>query len=246
VKRSQAVKNASTGSDARPLVSRYLGVVRSPRRTLGEVALEPRWAGMLALVVAAVTVATFVFLSTGRGESAALDTLVRRLENVGVTVDDARYDRLTEAIPSFRWLAAAGSLVGLPLLMLGLSTFVHAAFRAAGHVSTRFVQVFAVVVHSAVILSVQRLVALPLNYLAESVSMPTNLGAMLPMLEETSLAAGFLGGIDFFTVWWLMVLALGLAVLYPPPARRIAAGLIGGYVVVALAIALTVTVLRIS
>jgi hypothetical protein len=76
--------------------------------------------------------------------------------------------------------------------------------------------------------------------------MPTSLGALVPMLEETTLVARFLGGIDLFTVWWLMVLALGLAALYPPPARRIAAGLIGGYAAVALAMAIAVSALRIS
>jgi hypothetical protein len=201
---------------------------------------------MLALLVTVVTVSAFAFLSTESGESAALDTIVGRLESIGVVVDDARYERLLAAVPSFRWLAGGAALVGLPLLALALAGAIHVVFRAVGFGSPRFVQLLAVVVHSAVILSFQRLVALPLNYLNESLSMPTNVGAMLPMLEETSLLAGFLGGIDLFTVWWLMVLALGLALLYPPPARRLAAGLVGGYVVVALAVALTVTALRIS
>jgi hypothetical protein len=245
VKGSHAVKNTSAARRSTNLAARYVGVLRAPRQTLAEVAREPRWAAMLALLVTLVTVPAFVFLSTARGELAALDTIVGRLESLGVAVDDARYSRLTAAIPSFRWLAGSAALVGLPLLALGAAGAIHAAFRAAGDRSTGFVPILAMVVHSGVILSFGRLVALPFNVLNESMSMPTSLGAMLPMLEETSLLATFLHGIDLFTVWWLVVLALGVGVLYPAPARRIAAGLIGGYVVIVLALAISVTLLRI-
>jgi hypothetical protein len=201
---------------------------------------------MLALLVAIATVSSFAYLSTEGGTWAALDWLIIRLENIGVAVDDARYTQLMSAIPAFRWTTAAAALVGLPLVALGASGAIYAVFRILGNRTARFVQVLAVFVHSAVVLSLQRLLALPLNYVNESLTTPTNLGAMLPMLEETSFLAAFLGGIDLFTVWWLIVLALGLAALYPPPARRIAASLLGGYVVVALTLALTITTLRIS
>ena len=112
--------------------------------------------------------------------------------------------------------------------------------------SARFRAVFAIVVHSGVVLSLQRLVALPLNYINESLSAPTNLGVMLPMLEETSLLAGFLSGIDLFTVWWLLVVAIGLSVVYRLTATRIALRLLACYVVVVLGIALVITTLRIS
>jgi hypothetical protein len=201
---------------------------------------------MLAFLTVTIAILSFAFFSTESGESALLDAAVRQLENVGVEVDDARYGWLMDWVANGRWLASASALIGIPALALVVAAVIFCGFRLAGDRSARFAAVFAIVVHSGVVLSLPRLVALPLNYINESLSVPTNLGVMLPMLEETSLLAGFLGGIDLFTVWWLLVLAVGLSVVYPPTARRIALRLLACYVVVVLGIALVITTLRIS
>jgi hypothetical protein len=59
------------------------------------------------------------------------------------------------------------------------------------------------------------------------------------MLDETSPMARVLGSIDLLVVWWLVVLAIGLSVLYPRSARRLTLVLAGAYLIVALVAALT-------
>jgi hypothetical protein len=55
----------------------------------------------------------------------------------------------------------------------------------------------------------------------------------LPFLEEGSLPARFLGMIDLFLVWWLVVMGIGLAVLYKRRTSPIVWSLLGTYVVIA-------------
>jgi len=43
---------------------------------------------------------------------------------------------------------------------------------------------------------------------------PFNLGALAPMLDETSRLAKFLGNISIFSLWGAFVTATGLSVLY--------------------------------
>ncbi len=48
---------------------------------------------------------------------------------------------------------------------------------------------------------------------------------------------GFSGTIDLFLVWWVIVLAIGLGVLFRRSTRTIALTLFGIYLIIALAVA---------
>jgi hypothetical protein len=65
-----------------------------------------------------------------------------------------------------------------------------------------------------------------------------NLGALLPMLPEKSFLAHLLGTVDIFLVWYIVVLAIGLGVLYRRRTQPIAISLLSVYAVIALCIAL--------
>jgi hypothetical protein len=56
-------------------------------------------------------------------------------------------------------------------------------------------------------------------------------------LPEGSFLANFLGTIDLFVIWWMLVLAIGLSVLYRRKTASIMIGLSSVYIIIALAIA---------
>jgi hypothetical protein len=58
------------------------------------------------------------------------------------------------------------------------------------------------------------------------------------MLDEASPVARFLGVIDLFVVWYIVVLAIGVSVVSRRPTRRLALAFAGAYVVLALLAAL--------
>ena len=55
---------------------------------------------------------------------------------------------------------------------------------------------------------------------------PFNLGALVPFLDDSSPIRTVLGSISVFTIWGLIVTAIGLGVLYRRKSRNIAITLI--------------------
>jgi hypothetical protein len=94
-----------------------------------------------------------------------------------------------------------------------------------------------VYVHAAVISTLGGVFTGTINYFRQSMSSATNLSAMLPMLEEGTFVARLAGFVDLFVIWWLTVLAIGLAVLYRRKTQSVAIILFSIYAVIALAIA---------
>jgi hypothetical protein len=92
-----------------------------------------------------------------------------------------------------------------------------------------YTQVLAVVAHASVILALRQVVAAPLIYARETLASPLTLRPLFSGLDDTSLPARFASAIDLFVVWWIVVLALGMSVLYRRPARGLAVRLLGVY-----------------
>ena len=102
------------------------------------------------------------------------------------------------------------------------------AFNTVMGGTASFKQVLAIVSHSQVISALGIVAGLPIQLMQTKMTMggPFNLGALAPMLEEGSTLATFLGGISVFSLWGLVVTAIGLGVLYRRNSRNIAITLI--------------------
>jgi hypothetical protein len=93
--------------------------------------------------------------------------------------------------------------------------------------------VYAIVAHSGFVLALAPIFVLPLDYVRESLTSPTAVAVFLPFLEENTFMSRLLGTIDLFYIWWLVNLAIGLAVLYRRRTGSIAVTLLIIYVVLA-------------
>lgn len=213
--------------------ARFVGVVISPRSTFENVVANPRVLGILVLVCLMSAVILGWFFSTPVGRDAWLEAATSR--NPEIT--DQQYEAMARMASFAGYLAIGQAVVGVPLMILILSGILYAVFNAAMGGTATFKQVFAVVAHAWVIPAVSQLFTIPLSYARGSLSSATSLGVLLPMIDETSFAGKFLGSIDFFMIWGLIVLAMGLAVLYRRRTQPIATSLFVCYGVIALAIA---------
>jgi hypothetical protein len=88
-----------------------------------------------------------------------------------------------------------------------------------------------------VISALGQLFTAPLNLLRGAAGSATNLAVLLPMIDETSFLGRLFGAIDLFIIWYVIVLAIGLAVLYKRRTQPIAISLLAVYAVIALGIA---------
>lgn len=219
------------------LFARAIGIIFSPRETFEKVVPHPKWLGAALLVGLAGAVLVGGFLMTEVGRSAWLDQTVSSSEAMGRTMSDQQYAAIEKMAPFAGYIAMAQMIIGIPIGLAILSGLLFAIFNAVMGGTATFKQVYAVTVHSAVIWVVGWIFVMPLNYVRESMSSPTNLSVLVPMLDEQAFVTRLLGSIDLFMVWWTVVLAIGMAVLYRRRTQPILMTFLGLYAVIAVGIA---------
>jgi hypothetical protein len=220
---------------------RVVGVIVSPKETFAHIARDPRPFAMMAFISVVAAVGTAIFFRTEVGQLAWLDAAVRQREAFGAEVDDTQYAAMERIAGFMGYIVPVYSLVVGPILTMILAGIIKGTFAVVSGAEATFKQTLGVVAASGVVILVQQCFVFPLNYVRETMTSATSLGAFLPMLPENSFPARFLGTIDLFIVWWVMVLAIGLAVLFRRPTRTIALTLFGVYIVIALAVATVTT-----
>jgi len=229
-------------SDTPSLLARITGILLRPRSTFAAVVARPRSAGILAALTVVSFAASATLMATDVGKVALVDQWERTALAFGRPVDDARYAEMQElsryAVP----YAAAMTVARVPVAAMAIAALLHVAFTLRGR-RAAFAQVLAVVAHAGVVVAVRDVIAAPLNYLSESLASPVTLVRLFGMLDEASPFARMFALIDPFLLWWVVVLAIGLAVLYEQRTRSVAGTLIGAYAGIVVVLAATMAVL---
>ncbi len=220
------------------LPARFIGVITSPRETFASVAAAPKWLGILALTTIIVAGFTALPMTTEAGRQAAIDQQVTQMQSFGFTVNDQMYEALEKGAGRMPYTTGLGVLVITPIFAVIVAGILFAIFNAALGGEATFKQVFAVLVHAGAISALSTIFSGTVNYFRGAIGSVANLGALLPMLAENSFAGRLLGMIDIFLIWYVIVLAIGLAVLYRRRTQPIAISLLTVYAVIAIVVAL--------
>jgi hypothetical protein len=217
------------------------GVIRRPRATFSAILQAPSWAPVLLAATTVTFLCSAGFLRTDVGRQALVDQWERTSTAFGQTVDDASYARMEKraADGGIGLLYAAGTALTYgPLLACAVAGVLFLVLKPR----RPFVELLTIASYSTVILALRQVIATPIYYVQESIASPTTLVRLFGALDEASPFARFLGVIDLFVVWWIVVLAIGVSVLYRRPMRRLALAFTGAYVVLALLAALAMAV----
>jgi hypothetical protein len=206
------------------------------------VAASPRWVGLVAVLAVVTAASQALLFQTEVGRVALVDQWERTALAFGQPVDDARYAELQALSGQGPLYGVATALVGGPVLTVVLAAVIALVFRRGDRVVS-FSQVLAVVAHASVILAIRLLVSAPVSYAREATGGATSLGLWFPALDAASFAGRFVGAIDVFVLWWVVLLAVGVGVLYGRQARSLAATFLGVYAGLALLVAVTMTAL---
>jgi hypothetical protein len=233
----------AAGSPAPSLPSRVIGIIFSPRATFERLLPAPKVVGVLLLAGLAIGLARGLPQLTTSGRQAAIDAQVQRMERFsGRSVTDEEYARMERFAPFSAYAALVGTPVFLTLGLLVLSVIYFVAFNVVLGGTATFKQVLAVAAHAAVISALGAIIAAPVQYLQGTANAmgPFTLAAALPMLDEGSFIARFLGFVEVFSIWSTIVTAIGFSVLYRRKTTNIAIGL---FALVALFAAVVATVI---
>ncbi len=216
---------------------RMISLATAPRAAMAAAihmsmpAILATWALWLLLWSAAAG----ALLSSPIGRQALVDERVRVVESLGGQVDDTAYARLQAAPPTWVYFASGGRTLLTPPVTLAVAVGLWLWLRRAAAVT--FTQCLSVSVHATGALVAQQLIATPVHLLRESLTSPFNLAALLPFFNEGSPAARFLGTIEIFGLWWVLLLAVGCAVVAKRRARSFVSPLVGAYVALAAVVA---------
>jgi hypothetical protein len=229
----------STGAPPAPksLPARVIGVITAPRATFESIAAHPKWLGVLALTTIVIAFCSALPTTTEEGKQAALDAQVSQMEAFGRTVSDEQYEGMAKGIEYAPYITAGATVVFGPVMALIIAAILFAVFNAAMGGDASFKQLFSVLVHAGVVSSLQVVFTGPLNYFRGNVTSATNLAVLLPMIDSDTFFGSLLATIDVFFVWYVVVLAIGLGVLYRRRTQPIAIGLFVVYACIALTIA---------
>lgn len=219
------------------LGARVLGVLTSPRETFERVMADPRWIGILVMGVGGVAVLSSALVSTEFAQRSILDQQIASMEASGQPASDEVYERMEQFGRYTPHFTFASVVLTIPIACASLAGMLYGVGYGFLGARASFRQVFAVVAHAGVVFVAQQLFVVPLNYVREAITSPTTLAAFAPTLGDDTFAYNLLGAIDLFHVWWVMILAIGLAVLWKRRTGPIAATLYGIHAGIALIIA---------
>jgi len=204
----------------------------SPRATFESVVAHPKWLDVLLVVTVALTVAWAVFLWSPIGSQAFIDQMISQAEKAGRPTDN-----LTNVFPFIRMVTLIAIPIVGPIFTVLIAGLLYGVFAVMGGGAT-FKQMVSIVVHAGIVSAIGQLVVLVLNYVRGTMTSATNLSVFAPMLEETSFVYKLLSAIDLVWLWYLFILAMGLAVLYRRKTATIATSFYVLYMVIAVIIAL--------
>ena len=229
---------ASVMPGPKSLPARFIGVITAPQDTFRSIVAHPRW--LVMLVLTSLLVATFSALpmTTDAGKQAAIDQQVEQRRSFGMETSDEAYAQMERMSGVMPYITFGMVLVMSPIMAFVISGILFAIFNAALGGEATFKQVLSVLVHAGAVSALSTVFSGIINYFRGGVGSAANLGTLLPMLPEDSFAANLFGTIDVFLVWYAIVLAIGLGVLYKRRTQPIAISLLAFYAIVAVGIAI--------
>lgn len=227
-----------TPSAAPPLsfLQRIVGVVISPGDTMARIAAAPKWLDVLVLTTLLGAGGMYLFLASEVGQAAYVDQAVSSMESWGRTVTPEAYAAIQKQSAFMAPIQAAAIAVMAPVMAALIAGILFGVFTVLGG-EARYKHVLAVVSHAGVISTLQLLFTLPMNYQRQSMSSATNLAVFFPNLAEGSFLASMLGFIDLFWIWYLVVLAIGVAAVYRRKWTTVTGGFFVVYILIGLAVA---------
>jgi hypothetical protein len=219
------------------LVARFIGIITSPKDTFTRMVPVPKWFGMLALTTLLVAGFSALPLTTEAGRQTAIDQQVEQMKAFGVEVNDQMYANMERGSAMMPYTTGGAILFFSPIMAVIFSGILFAIFNAALGGEASFKQVLTIFVHAGAVSALSTVFSGIVNYFRGGMGSVANVGALLPMLPERSFLANLLGTIDVFLVWYVIVLAMGLGVLYKRRTQPIAISLFVVYAIIAVVIA---------
>lgn len=192
-----------------------LGIYYQPDKVFEGMKDKPRWLIPLIVSVAFTLIVTAIILPT--------IIMPEQIAKIGSNPDipaeqvEAIQANMSGPIPLIAGLASNLILMPAGLLLIGLIFWW--IFSMLGH-KAKFTEMFTVAVLGSLINIPGAILKVPLMFVKETAKVSTSLGLMLPAEMEEGFLVRLLNHIDFFTLWMLVVMAIGFSVFSGAPRKK--------------------------
>jgi hypothetical protein len=229
------------GASALSFPQRVIGMLFSPRATFESVVAVPKWVDVLILTILVGMVSWGVFLWSPVGSQAFQDQMIQQAEQRAASGGGnaaQAVEGVQRMFPYIRGFVVGSIPIIAPIFVAVIAGLLYGIFGAILGGGGSYKQTLAVVTHAGIISMIGGLVVLTLNYVRATMTSATTLGVFVTMLPEDSFLVKLLSAIDLVWVWYLVILAMGLGVLYRRKTATIASSFLGIYLVIAVIIAI--------
>jgi len=188
--------------------SNVVGLIGNPAPAIARVMDKKRWQAALALILLITAVVTFITFPITKVEQAKF---IRDSE-MADKLSEEQLANLDKFTPTQRFSGSLFALVFSGLTVVVAAFFIYLFFKVAG-CEGNYVNFFSGVAHASILdMALGGLLKGSLILLKKSMMVHTGLTMFFPGLDFRSLPFIVLSQFDFFSLWYLAALALGIAV----------------------------------
>jgi hypothetical protein len=184
-----------------------MGVIKSPGPTIGKLMEKKRWLAVFILILLTTAIITYLSYPVTKVEGAKL---IRDSE-IANKLSEEQLANLDKFTPAQRLIGALTQLPLAALMLLLAAFFVYLFFKVAG-AEGNFSNYFSGVVHASVLdMFLGGILKAVLISIKKTMFVHTGLTMFFPALDFRSMPFLILSQFDFFSIWYLAALALGIA-----------------------------------
>jgi len=188
--------------------SDFFGVIGNPGPTIARVMDKKRWQAALVLVLLVSAIVTFITFPVSKVEQAKLI----RDSQMAEKLSEEQLASLDKFTPTQRFMGSLYALVFSGLTIVIGAFFIYLFFKVAGS-EGNYVNYFSGVAHASILdMFLGGILKGALILLKKTLIVHTGLTMLFPGLDFRSLGFIVLSQFDFFSIWYLAALALGIAV----------------------------------
>jgi hypothetical protein len=185
----------------------FMGVISSPGPTIGKLMDKKRWLAVFTLILLTTAIVTYLTYPITKVEGAKF---IRDSE-MADKLSEEQLANLDKFTPTQRFIGALTQLPLAALMMLLAAFFVYLFFKVAG-AEGNFSHYFSAVAYASVLdMFLGGILKATLISIKKTIFVHTGLTMFSPALDFRSIQSLILTQFDFFSIWYLLALALGIA-----------------------------------
>ena len=213
-------------------IQRLINIFVAPARVFQELAIRPTWVVPLVVISLYVPLLQTIAFSSARGQEALRQEMMK----------DPRTSKMTpEQMETYlgisRYIVPGTTLVALPVLTFAAAGVVYFVFSIILGGEATYRQALSAWTHTGLIGLLGGAVQIGLVIVKGSLSANTSLAAFLPFLEENTFPYRLLQVFDFFLIWQLAVLSIGMGIMSKVGTKKAAISLFTCLAILAVVIA---------